>query len=85
MSQFFNEVSQTTKQVRKAIEADRTDGGVAKYKKRIRKYAVRGKTKMWIPMALPTSVERGEKVCKALKAEGLKITRSEKGAYAHWA
>ena len=84
MSNFLSEVKQTTTQARKVIEAERADGGIAKLKKRIRKFAARGKTRIFINLSLPTTKESGEKKIKQLRAEGMKIQRTESGAYAHW-
>tara|TARA_Y100000361_G_scaffold122115_1_gene114261 strand:+ start:283 stop:537 length:255 start_codon:yes stop_codon:yes gene_type:complete len=82
---FLSEVNKTTVQAQKAIAAQKADGGLMRYKQRIRKYASQGRTKIFIPQMLPTSKKSGELVAKALKAEGMKLERTDHGIYMHWA
>ena len=81
---FLEEVNETTAQAQKLIEAHKVDAGIARYKRRIRKCASKGGTKIFIPQMLPTSRQSGELVADVLKAEGLKLERTDSGIYVHW-
>ena len=82
---FLSEVNKTAIQANNALKAEKADGGLLRYKQKIRKYASQGKTKIFLHQTLPTSVEAAEKAAKALKAEGLKLQRTPHGIYVHWA
>jgi len=84
MTNFLSEIKQTTTQARKAIEAEKADGGITKLKRRIRKFAAMGKTKIYINLALPRTKKSAEVKIKHLKDEGMKIQRTEAGAWVHW-
>tara|TARA_R100001244_G_scaffold16822_1_gene18100 strand:+ start:221 stop:478 length:258 start_codon:yes stop_codon:yes gene_type:complete len=84
MTNFLSEIKKTTAQARKVIDTERADGGIAKLKMRIRKFAARGKTKIYINLSLPNTKKSAEVNIKHLKAEGMKIQRTESGVWAYW-
>lgn len=81
---FLSEVQRTSKIVRQQKLEDQKDFGLLRYKRRIRKYALQGKTKVFIPLMLPTTRDNGEAVAKLLKKEGLRMERTDSGIYMHW-
>jgi hypothetical protein len=84
MTNFLSEIQKTTTQAIKVIEIEKADGGIAKLKRRIRKFAARGKTKIYINLSLPKTKKSAEVKIKHLKAEGMQIQRTESGVWAHW-
>ena len=81
---FLSEVQRTSKIVRQQNIENQKDFGLLRYKRRIRKYALQGKTKIFIPMMLPSTRANGEAVAKLLKKEGLRMERTGSGIYMHW-